>query len=70
MHGGTISDSRDQSREIGCSLQLGALSLAAALLAAAGAAHQFKRALTIESLYQAACLNARTAVDLCDRRRA
>ena len=31
------------------------------------AAHQFKRALTIESLYQAACMYARIAVDLCNQ---
>jgi acetylornithine deacetylase/succinyl-diaminopimelate desuccinylase-like protein len=31
------------------------------------AAHSYKRALTIDSLYQAARVYARTAVDLCDR---
>jgi acetylornithine deacetylase/succinyl-diaminopimelate desuccinylase-like protein len=29
--------------------------------------HSFKRALTIDSLYQAACLYARIAVDLCNQ---
>jgi hypothetical protein len=29
--------------------------------------HSFKRALTIDSLYQAACLHARVAVDLCNQ---
>jgi acetylornithine deacetylase/succinyl-diaminopimelate desuccinylase-like protein len=33
------------------------------------AAHQFKRAMTIESLYQAACMYARIAVDLCNQER-
>lgn len=31
------------------------------------AAHQFKRALTIDSLYQAACMYARIAFDLCNQ---
>lgn len=31
------------------------------------AAHSYKRALTIESLYQAACVYARVAVDVCSR---
>jgi hypothetical protein len=33
------------------------------------AAHQFKRAMTVESLYQAACMYARIAVDLCNQDR-
>jgi acetylornithine deacetylase/succinyl-diaminopimelate desuccinylase-like protein len=28
--------------------------------------HSFKRALSIESMYQAACVYARTAVELCN----
>ena len=31
--------------------------------------HQFRRAMSIESLYQAACMYARIAVDLCDQTR-
>jgi hypothetical protein len=29
--------------------------------------HSFKRALSIESMYQAACVYARTAVELCNQ---
>lgn len=28
--------------------------------------HQFKRALTVDSLYEAACVYARIAIEICD----